>query len=131
MPGARPVSLKAALALAVAAQLAVNAASGFAVEAFAVAGPASMVLFRNGLSALALVALVRPRLAGLSREAWFAACGYGLALVVMNSFFYEAIELIAVGPAVTIEMLGPLALSVILVRRLRAWLWAALALAGV
>jgi inner membrane transporter RhtA len=128
---ARPVSLRAALALAVAAQLSVNAASGFAVKAFEVAGPASMVLFRNGLSALVLLALVRPRLKGLSRQEWAAAAAYGLSLATMNSFFYEAINLIPVGPAVTMEMLGPLALSVILARRWRAWLWAVAALAGV
>jgi inner membrane transporter RhtA len=119
------------LVLAVAAQLSVNAGSGFAVNAFALASPAAMVVFRTGLSALVLMAVLRPRLRGLTGEAWAAATAYGLSMVVMNSFFYEAIDLIPVGPAVTIEMLGPLALSVILARRWRAWLWAVLALAGV
>ncbi|MDR1186159.1 MAG: hypothetical protein LBK95_01675, partial [Bifidobacteriaceae bacterium] len=131
MPPARPVSLRLALTLAIAAQLSVNASSGFAVRAFELTGPAAMVLFRNGLSALVLMAALRPRLRGRSRQEWAAAVAYGLAMVVMNSFFYEGIELLPVGPAVTIEMLGPLVLSVVLARRWRAWLWAALALAGV
>ncbi|MDR2567184.1 MAG: EamA family transporter [Bifidobacteriaceae bacterium] len=131
MPQARPIGLKAALILAVAAQLSVNAGSGFAVRAFDLASPAAMVVFRNGLSALVLLVVFRPRLRGISREGWRATIAYGLSMVVMNSFFYEAIDLIPVGPAVTMEMLGPLALSVVLVRRWRAWLWAALALAGV
>jgi inner membrane transporter RhtA len=123
--------LKLALALAIGAQLSVNAASGFAVKAFELVGPAGLVLARNGLTAVVLLALVRPKLRGLRRAQWASAACYGLAMAVMNSLFYEALERLAVGPAVTIEMLGPLALSVILGRSWRAWLWAVLALAGV
>ena len=49
----------------------------------------------------------------------------------MNTMFYEAIDRIPLGPAVTLEVLGPLALSVVAARRAVAWLWAGLALAGV
>jgi inner membrane transporter RhtA len=123
--------LRLALVLAVVAQLAVNAGSGFAVRAFELAGPAALVALRNGLSALVWLALARPRLRGLTGRAWAGAISYGLALAVMNSFFYQGIELIPVGPAVTMEMLGPLTLSVVLARGWRAWLWAGLALVGV
>jgi inner membrane transporter RhtA len=119
------------LALAVVAQLSVNASAGFAVKAFELVGPAGMVLLRNGISAVILLALVRPRWRGLTPQAWGAASLYGFSMVVMNSFFYEGIDRVPVGPAVTIEMLGPLALSVLLVRRWRAWMWAVLALGGV
>lgn len=49
----------------------------------------------------------------------------------MNTMFYQAIDRIPLGPAVTLEVLGPLALSVFAARRAIAWLWAGLALAGV
>ncbi|MEV1110218.1 EamA family transporter [Micromonospora sp. NPDC049751] len=49
----------------------------------------------------------------------------------MNSLFYQAIERIPLGPTVTLEVLGPLALSVFTARRLASWCWAGLALAGV
>ncbi|MDR2348439.1 MAG: EamA family transporter, partial [Bifidobacteriaceae bacterium] len=127
MPDARQISFKMAVVLAIAAQLSVNFGSGLAVRAFGVMTAAAVVLFRCALAAIALLVLVRPRLRGLSRRQWGAAAAYGVALAVMNSLFYESLELIDVGPAVTIEMLGPLVLSVALVRRWRAWLWAGLA----
>jgi inner membrane transporter RhtA len=49
----------------------------------------------------------------------------------MNLCFYEALVRLPLGAAVTIEVLGPLVLSVVVSRRAIAWLWAVLALAGV
>jgi inner membrane transporter RhtA len=45
--------------------------------------------------------------------------------------FYQAVSRIPLGPAVTLEVLGPLALSVVASRRAVNLVWAALALAGV
>jgi inner membrane transporter RhtA len=49
----------------------------------------------------------------------------------MNSLFYQAIDRIPLGAAVTLEFLGPLILSVATSRRMLSLLWAALALGGV
>jgi inner membrane transporter RhtA len=49
----------------------------------------------------------------------------------MNGLFYEAVARIPLGPAVTLEVLGPLTLSVLTSRRAINALWAALALFGV
>jgi inner membrane transporter RhtA len=49
----------------------------------------------------------------------------------MNTLFYQAIDRIPLGAAVTLELLGPLVLSVVGSRRLLSLLWAGLALAGV
>jgi inner membrane transporter RhtA len=49
----------------------------------------------------------------------------------MNALFYESLLSVPLGAAVTIELLGPLILSVVASRQPIAWLWAALALAGV
>jgi inner membrane transporter RhtA len=78
-----------------------------------------------------LCAAVRPRLRGLSGHARISALALAAALVVMNLCFYIALTRIALGVAVTVEALGPLALSVAVGRRKTAWLWALLALLGV
>ncbi len=49
----------------------------------------------------------------------------------MNGFFYQALDRIPLGVAVTLEVLGPLALSVFASRRAMSVVWAALALGGV
>jgi inner membrane transporter RhtA len=49
----------------------------------------------------------------------------------MNAMFYLALERLPLGVAVTIEVLGPLALSIIASRRASAWIWAGVALLGV
>ncbi|MDR2114142.1 MAG: EamA family transporter [Bifidobacteriaceae bacterium] len=131
MTPARHVSFRVAVVLAIAAQFSVNAGSGFAVRAFEVTNAAAIVFLRNGLTALVLLAVIRPQWRGVSRRAWTAVLCYGISMAVMNSVFYEAINLIDVGSAVTVEIMGPLVLSVVLVRRWTAWLWAVLAAVGV
>ncbi len=90
-----------------------------------------MVMLRLVFSALILCAVARPRLRGLDRGAWSAVVQLGIALAVMNGLFYLALERLPLGVTVTIEVLGPLTLSIVASRRGSAWLWAGLALAGV
>lgn len=106
---------------------------GAAVAAllFPQAGAAGMVSLRLALSALLLLAFCRPSVRGYGRDDWLVIAGFGLALGAMNIFFYQAIARIPLGAAVTLEVLGPLALSVLAARRRISWLWAGLALAGV
>ena len=49
----------------------------------------------------------------------------------MNGLFYLALERLPLGVTVTIEVLGPLTLSIVVARSRSAWLWAGLALLGV
>ncbi|MEK8105186.1 hypothetical protein NKG94_08335 [Micromonospora sp. M12] len=56
--------------------------------------------------AAVLLLVVPPRLRGHDRSAWLAAGAFGLALAGMNSLFYQAIDRIPLGPAVTLEVLG-------------------------
>ena len=107
--------------------------SGAAVAAtlFPRLGIGPVVALRLVVGAVLLLALCRPAFRGRSRADWAVAGVFGVALAGMNTVFYEAIARIPLGPAVTLEVLGPLTLSVVAARRRSAWLWAGLALAGV
>jgi inner membrane transporter RhtA len=90
-----------------------------------------MVSLRLVFSAAILLAIARPNLRAISLRAWAMAVTFGVSLGGMNLLFYEALSRVDLGATVTIEVLGPLVLSVIVARRASAWLWAVLAFAGV
>lgn len=98
---------------------------------FPLAGPLGVVALRLTISAVLVLAVCRPSLRGYHRDDWAVIVAFGVALAVMNSLFYESIARIPLGAAVTLEVLGPLVLSVVAARRASSWLWAGLALAGV
>jgi len=75
--------------------------------------------------------VARPRLRGHDRAAWRDVAAFGVVLAVMNGLFYLALERLPLGVTVTIEVLGPLTLSIVASRRRSAWVWAGLALVGV
>lgn len=112
---------------------AVSVQSGAAVAAllFPRAGVAGVVTLRLVIAVVVLLVVCRPRLRGYTRSDWSAVAAFGVALAGMNALIYQAIERIPLGVAVTVEVLGPLVLSVIAGRRASSWLWAALALGGV
>ncbi|KAJ1683669.1 hypothetical protein LUZ63_021107 [Rhynchospora breviuscula] len=90
-----------------------------------------MVMLRLVFSALILLAIARPSVRGHSVRGWRSVALFGLVLATMNGLFYLALERLPLGVTVTIEVLGPLVLSIVASRRASAWLWAGLALAGV
>ncbi|MGW4030563.1 EamA family transporter [Streptomyces sp. NPDC004838] len=95
------------------------------------AGAIGVVTLRLVLAAVVMLAFCRPKIRGYSRADWGTVVVFGTVMAAMNTLFYQAAERIPLGPAVTLEVLGPLALSVIVSRRLVNLLWAALALGGV
>lgn len=95
------------------------------------AGPAGTVLVRVALAAAVLALLWRPPLRGHSRADWRLAVAFGVALAVMNLFFYEALARIPLGLAVTFEFVGPLGVALAGSRRGRDLLWVALAGGGI
>ncbi|MEV6495165.1 EamA family transporter, partial [Actinoplanes sp. NPDC051633] len=109
----------------------VHSGSAVAATLFPRVGSAPVVSLRLVVGAILLLALCRPSFRGRSRSDWAVVGVFGLALAGMNTVFYAAIERVPLGPAVTIEVLGPLILSVVAAHRRSAWLWAGLALAGV
>lgn len=133
-PGARPGARRAALApvaLVVAGALSVQFGAAIAVLLMPRAGALGVVTLRLAAAALVLLVVCRPRLRGHSRADWGTVVAFGVAMGGMNTLFYQAADRIPLGAAVTLEVLGPLALSVIASRRLVNLVWAALALGGV
>ena len=127
----RSSSQPIAALLVLGASLATDAGAAVAVLIFPEFGPMGVVSMRIGFSAVLLLIIARPRLRGRSRSDWMTVVGFGLALAVMNTSFYFAIQRIPLGVTVTIEVLGPLVLSVVMGRRALSWVWALLAFAGV
>jgi inner membrane transporter RhtA len=102
-----------------------------AVSLLTAVGAVGAVFIRFAVAGAVLWLAARPRLRGLSGRAWTRGVALACALTSMNVCFYQALARIPLGIAVTIEVCGPLVLSVALGRRLAAWLWAVLAFAGV
>ncbi|WP_030935555.1 EamA family transporter [Streptomyces sp. NRRL S-646] len=117
--------------LMLAGAVSVQFGSACAALLFPRAGAFGAVALRVAFAAVLLLVVTRPRLRGHSRADWAVVCGFGLALAGMNLLFYQAIDRIPLGAAVTVEVLGPLLLSVLASRRAAGLLWAGLALAGV
>ncbi|MFB7593556.1 DMT family transporter [Streptomyces sp. NPDC056160] len=95
------------------------------------AGALGVVSLRLLVAAIVLLVACRPRLRGHSRADWGTVVAFGVTMAAMNGLFYEAVARIPLGPAVTLEVLGPLALSVVASRRAVNAVWAGLALGGV
>lgn len=132
MNSRRPGGISTPAVLLVVAGLACQeAGAAIAVLLFPGVGPLGMVMLRLAFSALVLLAIARPALRGHSRSAWTGVVLFGLVLATMNGLFYLALERLPLGVTVTIEVLGPLVLSIVAARRASAWLWAVLAFAGV
>lgn len=130
---ARPSSLGSggAVGLVVAGLACQEVGASVAYLLFPQVGPLGMVMLRLVFSAAILLAVARPRLRGHSARDLRGVVLFGLVLALMNGLFYLALERLTLGVTVTIEVLGPLVLSIVASRRASAWLWAALALAGV
>ncbi|GAA2458730.1 EamA family transporter [Streptomyces lavendulocolor] len=119
------------VALVVAGGLSVQFGSAVAVLLMPRAGALGVVTLRLVLAAVVLLAVCRPRLRGYGRADWGTVLAFGAAMAGMNVLFYQAADRIPLGAAVTLEVLGPLVLSVIASRRLVSLVWAGLALGGV
>ncbi|MFV0129327.1 EamA family transporter [Streptomyces sp. HMX112] len=119
------------VALVVAGGLSVQFGAAVAVLLMPRAGALGVVTLRLVLAAVVLLAVCRPKVRGYSRADWGTVLAFGAAMAGMNILFYQAVDRIPLGAAVTLEVLGPLVLSVAVSRRPVSFVWAGLALAGV
>jgi inner membrane transporter RhtA len=105
--------------------------ASFAKGLFDDLGPGGTTFVRVAFATLLLALVARPSPAGRSRGDLATAALFGVTLAGMNLCFYEAIDRIPLGIAVTIEFLGPLGVAVALSRRRLDLAWVALAATGV
>lgn len=109
----------------------VQLGSALARTLFDDVGPSGTVMLRVVLGAVVLLALWRPSVRAHPRgDLWLAAL-FGVVLAGMNFSFYQAIDHIALGPAVTFEFIGPLGVAVAGSRRPLDLFWVALAAGGI
>jgi inner membrane transporter RhtA len=105
--------------------------SAVATHLFATVGPAGAVLLRLVTASLVLVAIARPSLRGHARRDWQLVVLFGIALAGMNLSFYESLNRIPLGIAVSLEFVGPLGVAIAGSRRRIDGLWVALAAGGI
>jgi inner membrane transporter RhtA len=105
--------------------------AAFAKTLFDEAGPGGTVFLRVFFAALVLGMLWRPALRGRLPADWRLIAAYGFVLVGMNLSFYEALDRIPLGIAVTFEFVGPLGVAIAGSRRALDGLWVVLAAAGI
>ncbi len=130
MPHSRSLTVPPVL-LAVVAVLSVQFGNAIAGSLFSVVGPLGAAALRMTLAAVILCAVVRPRVRGWDRRTWASVVALGVGLGGMNALIYLAIDRIPLGVAVTIELLGPLAVAIAGTRRWRDLSWVVLAAIGV
>lgn len=117
--------------LAVAAILSVQFGNALVGSLFDRVGPLGAAALRLCLAALILLIVVRPRVRDWGARTWLGVVLLGLGMGGMNVFIYLAIDRIPIGIAVTIELMGPLAVAAAGIRRLVDAGWVLLAIGGI
>jgi inner membrane transporter RhtA len=131
MKGERQSGRAFPVALVLGGIVTVQFGAAVATTLFDEVGPAGAVLLRTLLAAVILVAIWRPSLRGHSPAALRATFLFGISLAGMNLCFYEALDRLPLGIAVTLEFVGPLGVAVLSTRRRIDFLWVLLAAAGI
>lgn len=130
-PVSAGTTVKSAVLLVLTGIVSVQFGAGVAKSLFDDADPTTIAWLRLTISAVIMLAWIRPRLRGRSVRDWQLAIGFGITLGLMNWAIYQAIARIPLGMAVMVEFTGPLTLAVIGSRRARDLLWVLLAGIGV
>jgi inner membrane transporter RhtA len=109
----------------------VQCGAALATTLFDRVGPAGAVFLRGAFGALILLAVAHRDVRRLRRADLRDVALFGVTLAAMNLCFYESIERIPLGIAVTFEFIGPLAVAVFGSHRRRDLVWAGLAALGI
>ena len=117
--------------LVLAAGTSIQFGAALAATIFDDLGPGGASLLRLGFAAVILMAVWRPPVRSFTRQQLEVGLLFGLTLGAMNLFFYEALDRLPLGIAVTIEFVGPLSVAVFGSRRRSDLAWAALAAIGI
>jgi inner membrane transporter RhtA len=95
------------------------AGAGAAVLLFHAVQPSALAWLRSFFAALVLCAWRRPWQSTWTRRRFAHAAAFGITIALVNVAFYLAIARIALGTAVAIEFVGPVAVAAIGSRRRR------------
>ncbi len=125
------VSRIPASALAIAAIFSVQFGNASAGSFFDRVSPLGAAALRLVLAAAVLAVIARPRLREWRGRTWLGVAALGIALGGMNASIYLAIDRIPIGVAVTIELMGPLAVAAIGIRKPIDAAWVLLAVGGI
>ena len=117
--------------MVIGAVVSVQCGSAAATTLFDQVGPAGAVLYRLLAAAIVLLAIWRPHPLQAGREGLLLAGAFGICLAGMNFCFYESLDRIDLGIAVTFEFVGPLVVGIVGSRRPKDLIWVGCAAAGV
>ncbi len=117
--------------MVIAGVVSVQCGSATATTLFDHVGPAGAVLYRLLFAAIILLAIWRPAPMEAGRDGLVLAIAFGVTLAGMNLCFYESLDRIDLGIAVTLEFVGPLLVGLLASRRPLDLVWVASAAAGV
>jgi inner membrane transporter RhtA len=102
-----------------------------AVLLFHAVQPSALAWLRSLFAAIVLCAWRRPWESSWTRRRLAGAAAFGITIALVNVAFYLAIARLALGTAVAIEFVGPVAVAAIGSRRRRDFAGLAILLAGV
>ncbi|HEY5976648.1 MAG TPA: EamA family transporter [Solirubrobacterales bacterium] len=128
---ADPRPTRTAVAFVLGSIVSVQCGAALATTLFDEVGPGGAVLLRSAFAALALAAFARRGLGELRRELRRDVAVFALALAGMNLCFYESLDRLPLGVAVTLEFVGPLGVAVIGTRRRLDAVWGLIAAVGI
>jgi inner membrane transporter RhtA len=109
----------------------VQSGAALATTLFDELGPWGAVLMRAGFGALALLAITHRGLRAPRGRQLRDVVLFGAILAAVNLTFYEALDRLPLGIAVTLEFVGPLGVAVLGSRRRRDLVWVVLAALGI
>jgi inner membrane transporter RhtA len=109
----------------------VQCGAALATTLFDRVGPAGAVFLRGLFAALILLVVANRDALRVRRSELRDIALFGVTLAAMNLGFYEAIDRLPLGIAVTLEFTGPLAVAVFGSRRRRDLIWVGLAAIGI
>jgi inner membrane transporter RhtA len=113
------------------AVVSVQLGAAIAATIFDDVGASGATLLRMVFGSAILIAVVRPRVREVARTDLAYAIALGVTLASMNFFFYQALDRIPLGVAVTVEFIGPLGVAIAGSRKALDVLWVALAAVGI
>lgn len=90
----------------------------FAVPLMVAHGAFGISGLRVALAGIFCFLIVRPDFRRFDRRQWLGAFTLGVTMAAMTQCFFSAVKLIPMGPAITIDFLGPLSIAVF---SLRGW----------